>query len=259
VESRPASVAGARHREAFRVHSFETDPAARLAPEALCAFLQEAAGRHAHALGVGMGALLEQGLAWMLHRLCVEVGGWPAEQDEIVVETWPTRFTGAVAERAFRVTDDAGAELARAASRWAVVDLRARRAVRLTEAIRRLPIGDAPGLDPGAAPEMPGEAPALGEAQLRVGRADLDVVGHANNTRYLEWALEAVPDEWTAGRELAAFDVVFRREARRADAVRSRVVRLDDQRLAHELALEDEGGILATLETRWRPARSERR
>jgi hypothetical protein len=51
--------------------------------------------------------------------------------------------------------------------------------------------------------------------------------------------------------------VVFRREARRADEVRSRVVQLDDHRLAHELALHDEGGILATLETRWRPTGSQ--
>ena len=246
------SAPDALHRQTFRVHSFETDPAARLAPAALCAFLQEAAGRHAQALGVGMSSLMEQDLAWMLHRLHVEIEGWPVEQDEIVVETWPTRLSGAVAGRAFRVSGAAGRELARAASRWAVVDLRSRRAVRLTEAMRRLPVGEAPGLELGAAPEVETNAPVLGEARLRVGRADLDVVGHANNTRYVEWALEAVPDEWTSGRELAAFDVVFRREARRGDSVLARAVRLDDQRLGHELTLPDERGVLATLETRWR-------
>jgi acyl-ACP thioesterase len=252
------SAPGALHRQTFRVHSFEADPERRLTPAALCAFLQEAAGRHARALGVGMGDLMEQGLAWMLHRLSVEIDAWPAEQDEIAVETWPTRFTGAVAERAFRVCDAAGQELARAASRWAVVDLRARRAVRLTDAIRRLPLGETPWLDPGPAPVAPPDAEALGEAQLRVGRADLDVVGHANNTRYVEWALEAVPDEWGSERELAAIDVVFRREARRGDEVLARAVHLDDHRLGHELSLPDGGGALATLETRWRPLAAER-
>lgn len=247
---------GALHRQTFPVHSFETDAEARLAPVALCAFLQDAAGRHAQLLGVGMTQLIEQGLAWMLHRLCVEVEEWPAEHEEVVVETWPTAFTGAAAERAFRVKDSAGRPIVRAASRWAVVDLRARRAVRLTETIRRLPLGEAPVLALGPVPELPQGAPAVGEAQLRVGRADLDRLGHANNTRYLEWALEAVPDAWASGHELAAFDVVFRREARHADPVRSRAVQLDPLRLGHELALPGERAVLATLETRWRPGRS---
>jgi acyl-CoA thioesterase FadM len=119
--------------------------------------------------------------------------------------------------------------------------------------MRRLPVGEAPALVPGAAPELPEDAPAVGEVQLRVGRADLDRLGHANNTRYVEWALEAVPDTWAEGRELAAFDVVFRREARRADPVRSRAVQLDGLRLGHELSLPDERVTLATLETHWRP------
>lgn len=247
------AAAATQHRQTFRVHSYDTDPAGRLAPSALCAYLQEAAGRHAHALGVGMEGLLAQGRAWMLHRLRVEMESWPAAQDEIAVLTWPTRFSAAVAERAFRVTDAAGADLARAVSRWAVVDLRARKAVRLTEAIRGLPVGAAPGVELGPAPELPGDAPALGEARLSVGRADIDVVGHANNSRYVEWALEAVPDDWMKAHTLSAFEIAFRREARRGDLILTRSVRIDDLRLGHELRASDERGALATLETRWRP------
>lgn len=246
------AAAATQHRQTFRVHSYDTDPAGRLAPGALCAYLQEAAGRHAHALGVGMEGLLAEGRAWMLHRIRVEVGAWPAAQDEIAVLTWPTRFSGAVAERAFRVTDASGAELARGLSRWAVVDLRARKAVRLTEEIRGLPIGEAPGVELGPTPELPADAPMLGEARLSVGRADLDVVGHANNSRYVEWALEAVPDEWMEAHALRSFEIAFRREARRGDVILARSARLGELRLGHELTASDERGTLATLETRWR-------
>ena len=50
-------------------------------------------------------------------------------------------------------------------------------------------------------------------------------------------------------------DVVFRREARRGESILARVVRLDEQRLGHALALSDGRGALATLETRWRLVR----
>lgn len=174
------------HRQTFRVHSFETDARARLAPAALCAFLQESACRHAQDLGAGMGRLLEQGLAWMLQRLWVEVDTWPTEGDEIVVATWPTRFGGAAAERSFVVTDAAGCHFARASSRWAVVDLRARRAIRLPDFIRRLPVTESVAVSTGAIPDVPGGSPLLGQKHLQVRHTDLDVVGHANNTRYVE-------------------------------------------------------------------------
>ena len=207
-----------------------------------------------------MGSLLEQGLAWMLQRLVVEVENWPVEQDEIVVATWPTRFGGAAAERSFAVTDAAGRDLARASSRWAVVDLRARRAVRLPDFIRRLPVAEPADVDSGGSvPEIPRGTPVLGEVRVQVRRADLDVVGHANNTRYVEWALEAVPDDWASEQELAAFDVAFRREARRADSLVSRAALLDDGRLGHELMLAnaaDAPEVLARLESRWRMAKT---
>jgi hypothetical protein len=54
-----------------------------------------------------------------------------------------------------------------------------------------------------------------------------------------------------AAHALAAFDVVFRREARRGDAILARSAQLDDLRLGHELLAADERGALAALETRW--------
>jgi len=144
-----------------------------------------------------------------------------------VVATWPTRFGGAAAERSFVLTDAAGGNFARASSRWAVVDMRARRAIRLPDFIRRLPVTEPVAVSTGATPDVPGGSPLIGEKHLQVRHTDLDVVGHANNTRYVEWALEAVPRDWSAEHELVAFDVAFRREARQAD-------------------------ILANLETRWR-------
>jgi acyl-CoA thioesterase FadM len=115
------------HRQAFRVHSFDVDGRGRLLPQALLGFLQEAAGRNAEARGVGMSHLRERGLAWMLLRLVVSVAAWPAEQEEVTVATWPTHFGRASAERDFTVDDAGGRRLAAASSRWAVVDLAARR------------------------------------------------------------------------------------------------------------------------------------
>jgi acyl-CoA thioesterase FadM len=128
-------------RQTFTVRSFDVDPQGRLVPRVLCAYLQDAAGGDASHRGAGMGELMALGLAWVLQRLLVEVDAWPVEGTKVAVTTWPTRFGGAAAERDFTVEDGHGRPLARATSRWAVVDLAARRAVRLPESLRKLAVG----------------------------------------------------------------------------------------------------------------------
>ena len=240
-------------RETLRVRSFDVDTRGQLRPRALCAFLQEAAGHDADRRGVGMSRLREQGLAWVLLRLKAEVTQWPAQQEEIVVATWPTRFGGAAAERAFAAEDASGRTWARAASLWAVVDLRARRAVRLPAFVRELEVvGQAAGVSLEPAPAAAAGSSVGGERRIEVRRGDLDGLGHVNNIYYLEWGLEAVPEEWLRSHELAGFDVVFRREARLGDAVVSRARLGHDERLLHELvAATPADEVLATLETRW--------
>jgi acyl-ACP thioesterase len=235
-----------------RLHRQVFAPPARVTPAVLCALFQEAAGRDADARGFGMARLGEDHLAWMLQRLVVAVEAWPAEP-ELVVVTWPTPFGGAMAERAFRAEARDGRALVRASSRWALADLRTRRAVRLPPWLRGVVLPErALEVSIGPAPDVPdGEAgsPAR-HHEVRV--ADLDRVGHANNTRYVEWGFEALPALGCEGRELRAFDVTFRREARLGDVLSSRTYTLPEGRFTTVLAREADGEPLAVLETRWR-------
>jgi acyl-ACP thioesterase len=142
------------HREGFRVASNDVDPAERLAPRALCGFLQETAGRDVARRGFGMRLLIDGGLAWVLQRLTVEVAGWPQVGDEIVVETRARGFTRAVAERDFRVRDVEGRELARAtaAGRWSTSGPRPVRPPRRRRPRRSAHAGAARGRLPDADP-----------------------------------------------------------------------------------------------------------
>jgi len=233
----------------------------RLRPPALLGLLQEAAGRDAAERGAGMDLLMDQGLAWMLVRLAAEVARWPRAGEAWRLSTWATSFGGAVAGREFALRPaDAGTAGptagVEATSRWAVVDLAARRAVRLPAFVRALPTGDARGAArPAPAVEDPVEAPLLAEAMQEVGEGDLDRLGHANNTRYLDWALRALPKGFDDALEIAGFDIAFRKEVRQGDCLRIRTRRLDEERLAHDIrseALEGREDPSARVVTRWR-------
>jgi acyl-ACP thioesterase len=250
-------VSDAFHRQLFPVHSYEVDLLGRLAPRALCAFLQEAAAGDATRAGYTMERLAEDGVAWVVQWLRLEVARYPPNGSVLGVTTWARPFERACAWREYLVEDERGFRVAVGTSRWAVVDLRARRMVRLPAHVRAAPVPDRPpALDRGPAALEPA-LPADLERRFEVRRGDLDAVNHVNNTRYIEWALETVPDDVHAGHVPAAFEIAFRREAVWGDCVLARSRRLpgdDGIGFAHELRAEGTGEELARAASTWRRA-----
>jgi acyl-ACP thioesterase len=246
------------HRQDFPVHSYEVDTEGRLAPRALCAFLQEAAGGDAERAGYTMERLAEEGLVWVIQWMRVEVERYPRQGETVRVTTWARPFQRALARREFEVADGSGERVAVGTSRWAVVDLQARRLVRLPEFVRGCPVPDRPPALDRSPSTLEAAEPADLERRFEVRRGDLDTVRHVNNTRYVEWALETVPDEVHEGCRPSAFEIAFRREAVYGDRVAARTRRLSgdgDPVFAHELRADGAGHELARAASAWRPHR----
>jgi len=242
------------HSESAPVRFGELDAAGRLSLRALCERLQDAAAAGATALGVSMPALAGRGLAWVLHELRIELRRPPLLGEPLEVLTWPRAFDRLLAERDFELAV-AGEPVASATSRWAIVDLAERRAVRMPEDVRALPVAARrAALDPPLARQRRIEA-ATGERRFGVRRSDLDSVGHVNHTRYVDWVVESVPDAvWDACR-VARLEITFSREVRRGQEIVSRAQRLPGrtERFAHELR-DDEDRLIAGAATSWEPA-----
>jgi acyl-ACP thioesterase len=244
-----------QHRQEFAVHSYEVDTDGLLATRALFAFLQEAAGGDAARAGYTMERLAQDGLVWMIQWMRVEIARHAARGETLAVTTWARRLDRALAWREFEVVDASGARVAVGTSRWAVVDLRARRLVRLPDYVRASPV---PARDPAldrAPSTLEAADPAQLERRFEVRRGDLDTVRHVNNTRYVEWALETVPDDVQEGWRPSAFEISFRREGAYGDAVVARTRRLAgdaEASFAHELRSAAGGHELARALSAWR-------
>jgi medium-chain acyl-[acyl-carrier-protein] hydrolase len=246
------------HRQDFPVHSYEVDTEGRLAPRALFAFLQEAAGGDAARAGYTMERLAEEGLVWVIQWMRVEVERYPRQGETLHVTTWARPFQRALARREFDVVDDAGARVAVGTSRWVVVDLRARRLARLPEFVRGCAVPDRPpALDRSPSVLEPAEPAGL-ERRFEVRRGDLDTVRHVNNTRYVEWVLETVPDEVQERCRPSAFEIAFRREAVYGDTVAVRTRQLEgagDPSFVHELRADGAEHELGRAASAWQPHR----
>lgn len=201
-------------------------------------------------MGISSRRLRGQGLAWVLHRLKLEIPEPVLLGDSLVVATWPRRFEGVAARRDFLLETRAGVRLGAAASRWVVMDLDARRVVRLPEPIRSLPVLEQAALELDERP-LPAPTAAVAEERFRVRRSDLDASEHLNNVRYVEWLLDTVPEPAGARDHPIGLEVSFRREAGHREVVLSRAAPGPGDTVWHVLVGEAEGRELARAVTRW--------
>ena len=186
--------------EPFEAHSYAVDAFGLLSAPALSGWLQEAAGRHADLLGVGVDALQDRGLTWVLARQAVVVDRPVAYGERAEVVTWPSGADRLSALRDFEVRV-AGEVRARAVTQWIVLDLATRKPVRpgsvlpveLVEQMEHvLPLHSGRP----AAPEPPGL-----ERPFTTRYRDIDRNLHVTNASYVEWACEAIPEEiWRSRR-----------------------------------------------------------
>ena len=233
--------------EPFTVRAYEVGPDETASVLTVCDLFQEAAGEHARAADREGFALPDGAHAtWVLSRLRVAVDRRPRLRERLAVETWPSAMDGLRATRDFRLTGDGDAPLALATSLWFLIDVARRRPVRLPPAMDGFAAADkARALTLGEPPAPP--ASVEHAARFAVRRSDLDRVGHANNVRFVEWALEALPSE--AG--LREVEVLYRAEAVKGDTVVSEAGPLVGQCRAHRLSREADGTTLALARTLW--------
>jgi len=249
MDQRPA-----QWRGNFLVHAYEMDSRGNLTLLALCDWLQEAAGRHATALGWSIHDLMARGQTWVLSRLSVRVGAQPPFDASVAVSTWPSGVQRLHSLRDFRVTADDGEEVAVATTGWILLDLARRRPLRPPAEIDEVSRSG-----PGRALDDPFEhlpevaAEAASEVAVTVPWSAIDVNGHANNVRLVEWLLAATPSDPGLSSTPSALEVEFRSEARHGDSLRALCAAdaRSPEVLHHSLRRTEDDQEVARGRTRW--------
>jgi len=236
--------------ESFQIRAFEADASGHLGILHLFNYFQEVAGNHASALGVSIEKLNAQQLTWMLSRFHIQVRRYPAWDEKILLKTWPSDHSGLHALREFVMYDEAGKQIGQGTSGWLMIDLNRRRPIRMPDFITSIELPELPRPIDDAFNKLPSPKDGEPSKSFSVGYHDLDINQHANSVHYIRWALEAVPDEVRAERQLSGLEVQFRSEAKHGDAVVSRIEK-DGLVLIHGLYDQASNRELAVVRSRW--------
>ncbi len=173
----------------FCVDDLHADRFGRLKSSSILYFVQEAAGRHwQHIEGE---TNQHCGLYWVIIRHRVQVTRLPRKGETVRLETWPMPTTRVAYPRSVVAYDERGSELFRSISLWVLMDPETRAMV-LPDKSGVLVKGILRGNE---LPSPRSLAPASLGAQVErtVRFTDLDVNGHMNNARYLDWLADLLP------------------------------------------------------------------
>jgi len=199
----------------IQLTGMDVDGRGQCKPSALLNHLQETAGFAAEEAGFGREALLERyGAFWMLSRSWYRLDRPLGYKEELTVRTWHRGGKGAVMYRDYDILSD-GRPVGESVSAWVLAGVESRKIVRLS-AIRELE-----GTGGGALCKdrtlSKLRAPArLREAERRLMRwSDTDCNGHVNNTRYADFACDALDmDALEAGGFLSSMQIGYLAECR---------------------------------------------
>ncbi|MEA4909594.1 MAG: hypothetical protein GYA17_01390 [Chloroflexi bacterium] len=176
------------------VKTYQADFQQQWKPSAFFQVMQEAASNHAASLGFGYDEMLANNLLWILSRVKVRFESFPRLGDQVIVRTWPKGVQQRVFfMRDFVMQNPDGRRYATATSAWILIDPVARHL--LPPRALKTPFPDNDGLSamddilekinpPEGMPE---------HHRVYAGYSAVDMVGHVNNTHYIDWVSDCFP------------------------------------------------------------------
>ena len=247
----------APYTEWFTLYSFQEDENCTARVQALCDYMQDAAGNHAAVLGVSMERLGQDDLAWVLARIRVTPESLPAVHERILVETWPVGVEGLQFRRDFVLRREDGSIIARAVTHWIVISTATRKVCRVPAFIAEIALSNTATALEDTKSKLPEAGPEFETCSFRARLADVDRNHHVNNVRYMDWILESVPENVRATMQLADMEVLFRAESFRGDHILARAMPEAEagetgRGFVHSLVREEDGRELVRARTLWR-------
>lgn len=198
-----------KYTESFVLRTPDCDMCGQWRPSAILESMQETAGAHSALCDLDRDSMLSLGVVWVLSRLKVEMLRMPHVGEKITVETYPTPAKHLFFPRSHLFYDADGEKIGCANSLWVLMDINTRVLTVRGEIAEKLPDNrDLPSAAGMPASVRPLQAEAH-HGQITPQFTELDVNGHVNNTKYLDWCCNALGIETMRNHALMRFDVNY--------------------------------------------------
>lgn len=246
---------GIKYEKEYEINYYQVDPKLNCSVEAIVNLLADVGTAQSQSLGVGMDYCSQNNRTWVFYQYDIKIHKYPKCYDKLKVITEPIGFKKFYTSREYKIYNTKNNDLmVEGEAIFFLIDLNKRRAIRIPEDEYK-----AYGINSDNNKDVIVERlDKLREIsyskEFKVRYSDIDFNMHVNNTKYIEWALEALPIDFIIKHHLTRLRVTFEKECTYGvDIVTSVEVReeLDNCKVTYHTISTKEGKQLSTLICYW--------
>lgn len=201
----------------FSLRTSDFDCYRKITPASVLDLFQTVAGEHAAELGCGFDDLFARKLLWVLVRTKYKVIRQPEMYQTVRVKTWPLAPSRIGFQREYLMEDENGNALIKGSSDWVVIHSKQRKIVSAADIYPNIELLTEKNFEE-KLKKLPNFETDEDGFLICPGFSQLDMNGHVNNTKYANFALDAInPSEQ---KEIISFQMDYRHEVQKGDSIK---------------------------------------
>ncbi|MCQ2285848.1 MAG: thioesterase [Bacteroidales bacterium] len=212
----------------FTITSYDVDEYQVLALPTLLCFLQETALNHVNQLDIGWDFLGRFNFFWVLSKMQVKIERMPQWDETITIRTWARKHDLFTQPREFTISDNNGNIIVAATSIWIILDTSGK-FQKLDQFAEKLLFNENDIAIDHLAPKVRKIDFAENDHPYTpVLRSDLDRNHHTNNTKYVQWLLDAPLYRDITNDKISEITINYVSQSRLGDEYKIETERLND-------------------------------
>ncbi|MGB9499157.1 MAG: acyl-[acyl-carrier-protein] thioesterase [Dissulfuribacterales bacterium] len=232
----------------------ETGVDGKLKPVSVLNYLQDITSEHTDEMGVSALDLLPKNLAWVVFKYQINIFKYPLWKDELLIRTWRYPVKNLYELRQFEIIDNTGNLLISSKSLWILTSLTTKKPVRLQN---NLPLEIIKNKQKVITNDLT-TLPELTNPDLirpfTIRMHDLDFNRHVNNSVYLVWGIESVPEKIITTHRPKEITINYLSDSVYGDRITSKTQKLDSNPSAtfmHSIINEHLQKEITRIKTVW--------
>lgn len=204
----------------INVNYSDVDEDNELTNKGVLRLLQEVAGIHSGLLGYGVNDIPKTGIAWILLNWKLKVFSRPHTSSPLIVKTWIRSENPLFFYRDFSVYDENNNLVALASSKWVLFDINKKSITKIPEEFKsRYSYLNKFAFEDKWNEKIKEPEDSKFVMNYIVQRRDIDTNHHVNNLYYLDYAIEALPEDIYNSSKFSNVEIMYKHEAKIGDTL----------------------------------------